>query len=109
MKANNSELSEENKQLKSQSSKPGNINKETIQLKEQLASKDETIEQLMKEGQVLSVKELKLNESIKKLKASNNDLEQSLNDYSKKNEQVLLKLNEQEDFLKSINSSPLIN
>lgn len=100
LKANNSELSEENKQLKSQSSKPGNINKETIQLKEQLASKDETIEQLMKEGQVLSVKELKLNESIKKLKASNNDLEQSLNDYSKKNEQVLLKLNEQEDFLK---------
>ena len=100
LKANNAELSEENKRLKSQSSKPGNINKETIQLKEQLASKDETIEQLMKEGQALSVKELKLNESIKKLKASNNDLEQSLNDYSKKNEQVLLKLNEQEDFLK---------
>ncbi|CUM48145.1 unnamed protein product [Debaryomyces tyrocola] len=100
LKANNAELFEENKRLKSQSSKPGNINKETFQLKEQLASKDETIEQLMKEGQALSVKELKLNESIKKLKASNNDLEHSLNDYSKKNEQVLLKWNEQEDFLK---------
>lgn len=99
LRANNSELSDENKRLNAQSSKPGSI-KEISNLKEQLSSKDETIEQLMKEGQALSVKELKLNESIKKLKASNNDLEQSLNDYSKKNEQILLQLNEQEDFLK---------
>lgn len=100
LRTNNSELLDENKRLKAQSSKPGNNNKEISQLKDQLSAKDETIEQLMNEGQALSVKELKLNESIKKLKASNNDLEQSLNDYSKKNELILLQLNEQEDFLK---------
>lgn len=101
LKLENHELLEENKRLKAQAQvRPANNSKEVSRLTAQLASKDETIEQLMIEGQALSVKELKLNESIKKLRTSNFDLEKSLEDYAKKNEEILLQFNEQEDYLK---------
>lgn len=70
-------------------------------LYEQMRKKDETIAQLMEEGQKLSVKELKLNEAIKKLKAMNTDLESSLEDYSKKFEETSSKLRALESFLRS--------
>ena len=63
-----------------------------------LASKDETIEQLRKEGEALSLKELKLNESIKKLKLANQDLEENIRDYSVKSEESSMKLEELTDF-----------
>lgn len=66
-----------------------------------LASKDETIEQLRKEGEALSLKELKLNESIKKLKLANQDLEENIRDYSVKSEESSMKLEELTDFLKT--------
>lgn len=74
---------------------------ETKHLREQMKKKDETIAQLMEEGQKLSVKELKLNEAIKKLKALNTDLESSLEDYSKKLEENSSKLRALESFLGS--------
>ncbi|CCE82840.1 Piso0_002590 [Millerozyma farinosa CBS 7064] len=74
---------------------------ESKRLHDQMRKKDETIAQLMEEGQKLSVKELKLNEAIKKLKASNTDLESSLQDYSKKLEENSSKLRALESFLSS--------
>lgn len=74
---------------------------ETKRLHEQMRKKDDTIAQLMEEGQKLSVKELKLNEAIKKLKALNSDLESSLEDYSKKLEENSSKLRALESFLVS--------
>ncbi|KAK6459785.1 TATA element modulatory factor 1 TATA binding-domain-containing protein [Scheffersomyces xylosifermentans] len=75
--------------------------KEKKELLAKLEEKDNTIEQLMREGEALSMKELKLNESIKKLKQLNSDLESSLHSYSDKNEETSLKLGELEDFLKT--------
>lgn len=66
-----------------------------------IATKDETIQQLLKEGEALSLRELKLNETIKKLKSANQDLESNLQDYSIKSEESTLKLEEFNDFLKS--------
>lgn len=63
-----------------------------------IATKDETIQQLLKEGEALSLRELKLNETIKKLKSANQDLESNLQDYSIKSEESTLKLEEFNDF-----------
>ena len=63
-----------------------------------LASKDETIEQLRKEGEALSLKELKLNESIKSSSLQNQDLEENIRDYSVKSEESSMKLEELTDF-----------
>lgn len=65
-----------------------------------LAEKDALIEQLMSEGQELSRKELKANERIRALVATNAKLEASLVSYSEKNEELLLKLGEIEDLIK---------
>lgn len=64
------------------------------------AKLEETIQQLLKEGEALSKKELKLNESIKKLKAKNEDLETSLISISEKDEDLQMKLVEIENILK---------
>ncbi|CUM65119.1 uncharacterized protein PRCAT00002746001 [Priceomyces carsonii] len=74
--------------------------KEKKDLIDKIASKDETIKQLMEEGQALSMKELKLNETIKKLRSLNSNLEDSLNDFSEKNEKISLKQNELEEILR---------
>ncbi|KAI5952796.1 hypothetical protein KGF54_003663 [Candida jiufengensis] len=66
-----------------------------------IKNKDEQIEQLLKEGEALSHKELKLNESIKKLKTMNSDLEYDLNELIKKNDESLIRYEEVEDFLKN--------
>lgn len=65
-----------------------------------LATKDETIQQLMREGEALSIKELKLNESIKKLKSKISDLESNLSDYSDKSDSTERKLGELDYFLR---------
>jgi chromosome segregation ATPase len=70
------------------------------ELMEKLSQKEQTIEQLMKEGEALSVKELKLNDSIKKLKSKNLELEENLYDYSLKNEDSSTKLSELENLIK---------
>ena len=55
----------ENSALTKKLNHKSNFDKERNDLIAKLASKDETIEQLRKEGEALSLKELKLNESIK--------------------------------------------
>lgn len=98
----NSLLSEQLKTAEQKSKSYGMpaVDDEKRDLLNKIAAKDETIKQLMKEGEALSVKELKLNDSIKKLKAINSDLEENLHDYSSKNEESSLRLGELEDFLK---------
>lgn len=71
--------------------------------------KDDTIDQLLQEGANLSRKELKLNENIKKLKVINNDLETTLQEYSYKNDDMAMKINELEDFLKVHNFKSIEN
>ena len=66
-----------------------------------IAQKDETIQQLMKEGEALSHKELKLNETIKKLKATNQMLEEDMGEFAKRHDESLVKLEELQDFLKT--------
>lgn len=72
----------ENKQLKAEIAK---LKKLTIS--SELKKKDELIQQLMDEGEQLSIKELKLNDTIKKLRATNIDLEQVISEFNSKNEQ----------------------
>ncbi|KAK6205663.1 TATA element modulatory factor 1 TATA binding-domain-containing protein [Scheffersomyces amazonensis] len=74
--------------------------KEKQELLAKLDAKEETIKQLLAEGEALSMKELKLNDTIKKLKMTNSELESSLLSYSEKNEETSLVLGELEDFLK---------
>ncbi|GEQ68981.1 hypothetical protein JCM33374_g2651 [Metschnikowia sp. JCM 33374] len=71
------------------------------QSEKKLADRDTTIQQLMDEGQELSKKELKLNERIRSLVATNTKLESSLRSYAEKNEESLLKLGEIEDVIKT--------
>ncbi|RCK64716.1 Protein SGM1 [Candida viswanathii] len=94
LKLENASLTEK---LRSKSS----FDKEKSELLAKLSTKDDTIQQLLKEGEALSLRELKLNETIKKLKAANQDLESNLHDYSIKSEESTLKLEEFNDFLKS--------
>ncbi|OBA23057.1 hypothetical protein METBIDRAFT_35598 [Metschnikowia bicuspidata var. bicuspidata NRRL YB-4993] len=71
-----------------------------VQSEKKVLDKEETIRQLMEEGQELSKKELKLNERIRLLVANNTKLEASLRSYAEKNEELLLKLGEIEDLVK---------
>lgn len=104
LKAKVTELLEENKKLKSTpkssiSSSNLSFEKERKDLLAKISAKEDTINQLLKEGEALSMKELKLNSNIKSLKLSNLNLESVVKDYSDKNEEYALKLNELEDFL----------
>ncbi|CAK9439008.1 uncharacterized protein LODBEIA_P32320 [Lodderomyces beijingensis] len=75
--------------------------KELSELQATIAQKDETIKQLMKEGETLSHKELKLNETIKKLKSTNQTLEEDMAEFAKKHNESLVKSEELQDFLKT--------
>ncbi len=59
-------------------------NTELESLKKKLKQKDDTIEQIMKEGSELSAKEVRLSQSLKKMKVREQDLENEL-DISEKN------------------------
>lgn len=100
LKALNAELMEENRKLKLGSSST-NFEKERKDLVAKLNTKEETIKQLLKEGESLSIKELKLNEVIKTLKSTNLELETLVKDYSTKSDVSLIKINELEDFLRT--------
>ncbi|KAL7662421.1 TATA element modulatory factor 1 TATA binding domain-containing protein [[Candida] zeylanoides] len=66
-----------------------------------LATRESTIEQLLREGEALSKKELKLNETIKRLRAVNGDLEGSLEETSQRASASEAKLSEIDATLKS--------
>ncbi|KAL6453172.1 SGM1 Protein SGM1 [Candida maltosa Xu316] len=91
-------LKVENASLAEKLKTKGSFEKEKSELLAKLESKEETIQQLLKEGEALSLKELKSNETIKKLKLVNQDLEESLRDYSLKNEESSMKLEDVEQF-----------
>lgn len=77
---------------------------EQLQQRDALSEKaglQQTIEQLLLEGQELLKKELKLNERVKTLVAANTRLETSLRGYAEKNEEALLRLGEIEDVMKT--------
>lgn len=96
------ELQEDNRRLKLTAPKPSSsFDKDKKELLAKISAKDETIKQLLSEGEALSLKELKLNDSIKALKTTNNDLEASLRDYAVKNEEALLQLSALEEVLKA--------
>lgn len=95
----NKELSDNLNRLRMEVSKDAK-SKDLDKLIKQLSSKDETISQLMKEGEALSKKELKLNDAIKKLKSLNNDLESSLSDYVSKCEDAEKLSKELDNFLR---------
>lgn len=81
--------------------KPDSFEKERNELLDKLKTKDETIAQLLKEGEILSHKELKLNESIKRLKLANQTLEEDMAEFAKKHETSLVSSQELQEFLKS--------
>lgn len=60
-----------------------------------------TIDQLRQEGEALSHKELKLNETIKKLRAHSSNLEASLRDYANKDEESSEKMSHVNQVLKA--------
>ncbi|KAI5967815.1 uncharacterized protein KGF55_000047 [Candida pseudojiufengensis] len=93
-------LKSENKSLLEQitNSKSQTFDKDFSKI---IKNKDEQIEQLLKEGEALSHKELKLSESIKKLKTINSNLEYNLSELMKKNDDSLIKHKEIDDFLKN--------
>ncbi|ODV66680.1 hypothetical protein HYPBUDRAFT_110429 [Hyphopichia burtonii NRRL Y-1933] len=95
LKSQNKELLEELKKLKSQNN--NSSDKKDLLLK--ISQKDETISQLLKEGEQLSIKELKLNDTIKSLKQSNLKLESNLKIFSDKNNEAQLQINELDNFL----------
>lgn len=96
VKAMLAQVSEENKALREKAANTAN----NSEMGKKLAEKDNTIKQLMEEGQTLSKRELKLNDRIKTLAQTNFKLEASLKAYSEKNEETLLKLSEIEDIMK---------
>ncbi|SGZ55665.1 CIC11C00000002995 [Sungouiella intermedia] len=91
------QATDENRMLREKVTSSAN----TAEMDKKLAEKDETIKQLMEEGQTLSKRELKLNERIRTLVQNNSKLETSLKSYSEKNEETLLKLSEIEDVMKT--------
>lgn len=94
------ELQDDNRRLKLTAPKLLSFSdKEKKELLAKLSIKDDTIKQLLAEGEALSLKELKLNDSIKALKMTNSELEASLREYAVKNEEALLQLSELEDVL----------
>lgn len=90
----NAELQEELVAAKAQAG-----DKKQKELLAKLDAKEDTIKQLLKEGEALSIKELKLNDTIKSMKATTADLEQSLKELSEKHDNSLIQLNELEQFL----------
>lgn len=98
LQARIAELLEENNALKQNQSRPQT---DPSEWKRIIAAKDTTIQQLMDEGQALSKKELKLNERVRSLVQENTALESSLKSYATKNEEVLLKLQEVEDVMRT--------
>ena len=102
LKAENIQLTEKINTLSKASAKGSSTSweKQKTELMEKLSQKEETIKQLMKEGEALSMKELKLNDSIKKLKSKNLELEENLYDYSLKSEDSSTKLSELENLIK---------
>lgn len=93
-----SALSEENINLKQRNSRS---QIEPTDWKRVAAEKDNTIKQLMEEGQALSKKELKLNERVRSLVQDNTALETSLLSYATKNEEISIKLQEIEDVMRT--------
>ncbi|RLV88003.1 Protein SGM1 [Meyerozyma sp. JA9] len=89
-------LVEENRQLKS-APKPQSVKELVAKIDKQ----NITIEQLRQEGEALSLKELKLNETIKKLRSHNSNLESSLRDYASKDEESSEKMVRVEQILKT--------
>lgn len=71
-----------------------------LALETKLAQKDQQIAELLREGEVLSKKELKLNELIKRLKQENASLEHILADYLRKSDDGQRQLAELHDALK---------
>ncbi|RLV94921.1 hypothetical protein JA1_001320 [Spathaspora sp. JA1] len=74
--------------------------KERQELLAKIAKQESTIKELREEGELLSHKELKLNDTIKKLKLTNQQLEENLQDYLVKSDDSNLKLQELQDFLR---------
>lgn len=91
----------ENRILKSQSANNASSASDEQVWVLKLAAKDETINQLMEEGKALLVKELKLYESIKKLKAQNAALEENVRDFTGKDAEKSHVLAELNGFLKA--------
>lgn len=96
MKIKLAQATEENRILREKMTNTANSG----EMDKKLAEKDNTIKQLMEEGQTLSKRELKLNDRIRTLAQTNSKLETSLKSYSEKNEETLLKLSEIEDIMK---------
>ncbi|KAI3402859.2 hypothetical protein KGF56_004320 [Candida oxycetoniae] len=94
-------LRTENTKLKNQLKKNKPFDEDKNKFLATIAAKDDTIQQLLKEGEVLSHKELKLNETIKKLKSANQALEEDLANFSKKHDESLVKQEELQDFLRT--------
>lgn len=90
------DLEEQNRMLKASAA----LAASTSDLERKIAEKDETIKQLMEEGEALSKKEVKLHERVRSLAQTNTKLEASLKAYSEKNEETQLKLEEVEDIMK---------
>lgn len=88
-------LEEENRKLRLE--KPPS----SLELSTKIDRQNETIAQLRQEGEALSRKELKLNEIIKKLRASTLNLELSLRDYASKDEESSERMLQVDQILKA--------
>lgn len=73
---------------------------QSSKLQQELTKKDEIIAQLMKEGEQLSIKELKLNDTIKRLRVTNQSYEEVIADLNEKDAEHSEKLAEIDDILK---------
>ncbi|EGW31872.1 uncharacterized protein SPAPADRAFT_155618 [Spathaspora passalidarum NRRL Y-27907] len=74
--------------------------KEREELLRKISAQESMIKELREEGESLSHKELKLNDTIKKLKNTNLQLEENLQDYLIKSDESSLKLQEFQEFLR---------
>lgn len=97
LKAKHQKTADENKALKLEKQ----AGPASGDMAKKLEEKDRTISQLLEEGLALSAKEVKLQEKIRLYAARNSDLEASLRDYSEKNQDSLLKLEEVEAAIKA--------
>lgn len=99
LRLENDALKRELGSLKSENLSRG-TSKEVDLFKEQLKVKDKLIEDLRREGEALSVKELKLNETIKRLKLLNRNNEEALQDFAHKNDEMQTKISDIDEILK---------
>lgn len=99
LRLENDALKREPGSLKSENLSRG-TSKEVDLFKEQLKAKDRLIEDLRREGEALSVKELKLNETIKRLKLLNRNNEEALQDFAHKNDEMQTKISDIDEILK---------